>query len=156
MPHTILLNKERTICTCIPALGLSYAETTRMRFASLQRSVQNHSTSFRNQNKTTLKATRNMHIRNADVALSPCAQTIVAFPLKLPFVALLRPQKQIKQRITAACLLMICTTRSRCDKEPNISSEQRTPYQLFRSHSHVQEIQSLYRCCNINDGKPTG
>ena len=39
-------------------------------------------TSLRNQNKTTLKTTRNTHILNADVAQTVCSQTIVMFTLK--------------------------------------------------------------------------
>ena len=47
----------------------------------LQKTARNFTTSLGNQRKTTLKYTRYMDMRNADVALTACAQTIVMFPL---------------------------------------------------------------------------
>ena len=48
----------------------------------MQNKILQLATSLRNQNKTTLKTTRNMHILNADVAQTVCSLTIVMFTLK--------------------------------------------------------------------------
>ena len=49
----------------------------------MQNKILQLATSLRNQNKTTLKTTRNMHILNADVAQTVCSLTIVMFTLNL-------------------------------------------------------------------------
>ena len=61
-----------------------------------------------NQNKTTLKTTRNMQILNADVAQTVCSYTIVVFTLKMKRKCTIRVAKTKALISFAVTAKLIC------------------------------------------------